>query len=661
MASRIPPSRPAEAAGDTRAGNAGAITANRGDLSRRILPRLAAALSLLALVWLAYLPGLRNDYVAWDDTEYIRENPHLRRPDGLRRIWFTFEAPQYYPLTFSSYWLEFRLWADAPTGYYATNVTLHALNAVLVCAAARAIGLPPLVAWLAALLFALHPVQVASVAWLAERKNVLSGLFALLTMLLFLRSRRTGGWLSHVACVLSFAAGLLAKTAIMPLPLSLWALDRWAPGRPARGAFLRVAPLLALSAAAAFVTYLEEHDVPIDVPDWQLGPFSAAAAIWFYVGKILWPTPLLGLYPKWQPQPADWHWWLPIVALILAAIALFLLRRRLAGLTKWSAVHFVLMLSPMLGLVPFGYLSFSPVADHFLYLALLGPVFAVVHAGVSASEKISASARAAPVRRALTAVALALCLLFGLLTAQQTQRWHDAGALWSHTLQHNPGAASAHNNLGLFREQHGRIDEAYRHYLEAVRLNPRSAEGHNNLAKYYESLGDFDRALAHAQRAVRLRPKFAEAFSTLAAIMAATGRYDLALLHSQNAASLKPDYAPAYSNWGAALFELGRVDEAIEQYQHALRLNPHDPVAHTNVASAYAVQGRFEDAARHYRRALELRPDDAFALSLLGLVYLELDRPADALPPLRRAVALNPADTRARAWLSQAESRTTGP
>ncbi|MCH8224440.1 MAG: hypothetical protein IIC97_01085 [Chloroflexi bacterium] len=200
---------------------------------------------------LAYAIGVSNGYVFWDDGKYIRFNPHMTAPDGLWRIWFTFESPQYYPLTFTSFWLEYRLWGPNATSYFVTNVLLHAANGVLVFAVARALGQSRAVAWLCGCLFAVHPIQVASVAWLAERKNVLSGVFALTSMLLYLRFARRGGARLYAGCLLAYMAALLSKTAVVTVPVSLLLAELLIFRRPLRVALRRVAPMILLAGVLA--------------------------------------------------------------------------------------------------------------------------------------------------------------------------------------------------------------------------------------------------------------------------------------------------------------------------------------------------------------------------------------------------------------------------
>ena len=562
-----------------------------------------AALCILLVVAAAFAPGLGNGYVGWDDREYIPDNPHLRDADGLRRIWTTLESPQYYPLAFTSHWVEYRLWGDDPRGYYVVNVALHALNALLVFALARALGASTLAAGLAGLLFGIHPVQVASVAWLAERKNVLSQAFALTAFLAYLRHRRTNRAAPYVAALGLFACALLSKTAVMTLPLSLWAADRLILRRRDWPGVWRIAPLLALAAGASAITFFAEHARPIEVPAAVTRPFSAATALWFYPAKIIAPIHLLALYPKWQIDPASLKWWLPIAGMLLVAAAAIWWRRRFNPITQWGACHFVIAIAPMLGLIPFGYLDFSPVADHFLYLAIVGPFIAL---GMWLG-KLAQPGRAA--RRIALPLALAVVAALGLKTAAQVRIWRDATRLWSHTVAHNPRSPVAHNNLGLALEQAGDLDAALNHYQDAADLDPRDHKAHSNLANVFTQKGDLPRALRHAQKAVAIWPDFPQGRKNLGAILARLGRFAEAAVHYRRSVELVPDDVDAHYSLATLLGLQNRMREAIPHLAVVVHLRPDNAAARCDLGLALASQGRIAEALPHLRRALDLHPD----------------------------------------------------
>ena len=595
--------------------------------------RWIAALVLPASVFLAYARGWNNDYVGLDDKAYISENPLLREPGGLRRIWLTDEAPQYYPLTFTSYWLEYRLWGPQPRGYYLANVALHAANALLVLALARALGLSFAAAWLAAALFALHPMQVQSVAWLAERKNVLSGLFALLMALLYLRHARAGaraepdahpvssrsgdadagsagaspsrvgtsaGVAWYVLCLLAFAAALLSKTAVLTLPLSLLLAERWIVGNPWRAAILRTAPLLALSGLAAAVTVFVEHLSPVRWIEWPLRPLAAAGALWFYLGKLAWPATLLPIYPQWHVSAAGPLWWAALLGVILVAAAAPLWRRRSGAIGGWGLAHFAALLLPVLGLVPFGYLEVAPVADHFVYLAAIGPLAIAANAVAR-----SAAARAPASRFAAPAVAAAALLACAVRSWQQVQVWRSERELFGYVLRHDPDSALANQRFGFFAFQEGRFEEAARYYAKVVAAQPNKATPRNDLGAALRNLGRIGEAAGHFQAAIALEPDNAMAHLNLAGVLAQRAQFDEAEREFRTGTALVPDHVLARLAFADFLASRERPAEAEEQYRAALRLDPDHADGCFQFAQALAKWGRTTEAEGLARRALQ--------------------------------------------------------
>jgi len=608
-----------------------------------VLVRLLPPALLLVLVELTYAPGLQNGYVGWDDSTYIRDNPNMLSVAGLGRIWFTFDHPQYYPLTFTSYWLEYRLWGPWPTGYYLVNVVLHAVNSLLVLALARRCGLGTWAGWFVAAVFALHPMQVASVAWLAERKNVLSGSLALGAFLFYWRHRSTNNWNAYIVSLTLFAGALLSKTAVMTLPVSMWLADRLIRGRRDWVGLWRLVPFLLLAAGLGLVTVFVEHDAPIETMPVAVRPAAAGLALWFYCGRLLWPRSLPALYPHWTIDPAIAWWWLPLLAAVGVGWAVWYWRRRLPGASVWGLAHYVISLAPTLGLVPFGYLAFAPVADHFAYLALLGPVLAAF----GACQRRSAPGR--PVRAVLAArrvwrggaalVGLVLVIAMAVRSHQQVLVWRDPGSLWSYTLRHNPNSPIAHVNLGLYLEQQGNAHAARFHYAEAARLKPDYAQAHSNLSGVLTQLGEHPAALWHARRAIELQPQFAEAHNNLGSVLGNLGRHEEAAAEFAQAIRLKPSFAKGYANLGAALMQLGRFEEAVAVYQELLRRYPTDPDGHLNLGLALASTGDIPAAVAHYQTALRYRPGWLEAELRLAWTWAtwEAAPPADVAQAVRLA------------------------
>ncbi len=598
----------------------------------------AAALPLLALA--AFVPGLGNGFVHWDDVPYILENPLLRDFGGLARIWQPLGGtPQYYPLTFTSYWMEYQLWGAWATGYFAVNVLLHAANSLLVFYVARAVGAGRGAAWLVAALFAVHPVQVASVAWLAQRKNTLAGVFYFSTILIYLRYCRRGELALYLAALLLFACALLSKTMTLPLPLSLILAERLLLGRRGAGPWLRAAPFLLLALGVGFITVLAERALAPVTAHIPPQPLLAGAAVWAYLAKIAWPATLLALYPRWTISAANPLWWLPLSALVAAVLAVWFWRQRLRPAPTWGLAHFLLALLPTLGFLPFGYLLSAPYADHFLYFSLPGLFLAVV---VLAGRIVARGGQGARV----AAIGVGAAVLAALLvrTWWQVPIWHDGVRLWSHTLAHNPTAPPAHNNLGIALGRRGELAAALASYQRAADLDRHFWLARSNVAFALRDLGRTDESLAAFRGIVADAPNDANARFNLACMLVRCGRPDEAFAEFAAAVRIDPHFTQAYTNWGVALLENGRPDEAVERLTTALRLDPADSLAHFNLALALAARGDLAGAVAHYERAAALQPANSQIRTNLGLMLAGLGRIPEAVENLEAALALDPDD-----------------
>lgn len=617
------------------------------------LGRTAGALLIPLLVLAAFHPGLGNTFVGWDDDKYILDNPLLSEPDGLWRIWFTSETPQYYPLTFTSYWLEYRLWGAWPTGYFLTNLALHSGAGVLLYLTLLALGLGGGAAWLAAAIFVIHPIQVSSVAWLAERKNVLCGVFFFATMLLHLHSIRRGDKRLYGYGLVCFLAALLSKTAAVTLPLSLLTAERLVLRCDPRASLRRSAPLLAMAALFALITVVFERAASPAVVQEGLRPLTAAAAVWAYVGKILWPHPQMGLYPGWDVSAASWVWWLPAAGLMAAIAAVWRYRAALGALTTWGLTHFFVCLLPGLGLIPFGFSLSSPIGDHLVYFALPGFVVALLSAGRRVSEILGAGRLTGTVaaaggwvaRVSLVLAGAVVLLACGVKSWHQVQIWRDGMTFWSHTLRYNPWQPLAHNNLGVALAREGRTAEALARYRQAARLDPGYIVARSNLATLLRDEGRADEALAEFDAIVRDNPNNAAARFNLALTLAAQGRNQEACEQFAEAIRIDPGFGEAYTNWGVVLLESGRVEEGLSRLRRALELNPADVVAHFNLGVALDDQGQFDQAFQHYDAVMRLDPDNAPIHTAIGVALMQRGYLPNALRFLRKALELNPRDT----------------
>jgi tetratricopeptide (TPR) repeat protein len=595
-----------------------------GRLSRR---DLGLAALLLSATLLAYLPALRGGLL-WDDDAHVTK-PELRTLAGLGRIWGEWGATQqYYPVLHSAFWVEQRFWGDQVLGYHLTNLVLHALAAGLVVGVMRRLALPG--AWLGGFLWALHPVAVESVAWISEQKNTLSAVFYLASALVYLRFDRSRGPAAYGLALALFGLALLTKTVTATLPEALLVVAWWRHGRLAWRRDVRpLLPWLALGAAAGVLTawfertYIGAQGDAFTLSLAQRG-LIAGRALWFYLGKTVWPADLIFIYPRWQVDPGVWWQWLyPASALATFAGLAVLARWRRGPLA--GALYFAGTLFPALGFVNVYPFLFSFVADHFQYLARLG-ILVPVAAGAAAGWGRIGGAQIGPAGgpERLRAVrgfgpGLAALLLAGLagLTWRAAGKYRDGDTLYRTVLAHNPDCWLAHYNLGISLErQAGGLPAALEEYRATVRLEPGFADGHNNLAgALYQLNGDWDGAFAEYREALRLRPTDAEAHNNLGNLLAVV---------------------PA------------RRGEAMAEFRAALRLDPGMAQAHFNLANALAASAdSHEEAIAEYRTALRLRPDYARAHNNLGILLAGSPaRQAEAIAEFRAALAADPTNAR---------------
>lgn len=585
---------------------------------------------VFALTLVAYWPALDAGFV-WDDDGHLTR-PELRSLAGLARIWFEPGATQqYYPLLHSAFWLEHQLWGNHAPSYHLLNVLLHATAAGLLGTVLRRLSVPG--AWLAALLFALHPVAVESVAWISEQKNTLSTVLYLGAVLAYLRfdterRRAAYGWATGL-----FVAAVLTKTVAATLPAALLVILWWQRGRLAwRRDALPLLPWLTFGVAAGAVTALVERtligaqgsDFALTWPDRLL---LAGRVPWFYLGKLLWPADLIFIYPRWNlDATAAWQYLFPTATLGALAM-LWRWRHRHRGPLA-AALFFGGSLFPALGFVDVFPFLYSYVADHFQYLPSIG-VLALV-----ATFLI----RIPPAWR--NGIAPTVLVAFTALTWRQSGTYRSAETLFATTVQRNPASWMAHNNLAILLVDAGRADEAISHYEKALELRPNYAEAENNLGYALTTLGRPTEALPHLQRALQLRPNYAEAQNNLGIALMALGRTAEGIEAFRSALRLKPAYPIAHVNLGLALARGGDTTHALELFERAARLDPTYADAELNWGIALRATGRTPDALAHFARAVELRPKFGAAHFHLALALRQLGREREAASHLRIAEEL---------------------
>ena len=614
---------------------------------------LGAGVLLVGATCLAYLPALAGGFI-WNDRDYVTA-PGLRSLSGLGRIWTQLGATeQYYPLLHSFFWVQCRLWGEQPLGYHLVTLLLHAGAAILFALILRRLAVPG--AWLAALLFALHPVHVESVAWITEQKNTLSLVFYLGAALAYLRFDETRRPPAYATALGLFLLSLMCKTVTATLPAALLVVRWWKSGRLEWRRDLRpLLPWLVIGAAAGlFSSWVEQRycgarGMDFDLPALARG-LVAGRAIWFYLGRLVWPFDLNFIYERWTPDVAVWWQWLfPLGVLVLAA-ALWAVRRRTraplaraatAGLAAF--LFFAGSLFPVLGFVNLYGALYSWVWDHWQYLPDLGPLALAAAALTRGWERTAARFRwTGPVLVTVLAVAL------GALTWSHCGMFRDDQTLYRATIERNPRCWMAYNNLGnvLFKIP-GRLPEALVNFEAALRLKPDFAEAHfnrgNGLAK---TPGRLPEAITEYETALRLRPNEPLAHISLGAALAQMpGRLPEAITQFQTALRLNPDDLEVHNNLGNALAQMpDRLPEAIAEYQAALRLKPDFADAHYNLGNALArMPGRLPEAIAEYQAALRLKPDDPETHANLGTVLSRVPgRLPEAVAEYQAALRLKP-------------------
>lgn len=461
---------------------------------------------LILLTALAYIPAMRGGYI-WDDDFYVTDNPALTSTDGLKSIWTTPGAtPQYYPLVFTSLFVEHRLWGLNPLGYHIDNVILHIINALLLWLVLLRLGVPG--AFLAGLLFALHPVHVESVAWISERKNVLSGLFYLTSLLAYHRfsvgfgdvplENRERRW--YALTLALFIAGLLSKTVTCTLPAAILLLTWWKRGTVKKSDVLLMLPFFILGLSGAFITAtVEKHLVEAQGALWQFSfadrILIAGRALWFYAWKLTWPTALAFSYPQWKIDATNAAAYLYPLAFLAVCGVLWLRRERWGRGALVAVLFFAVTLSPALGFVNYYPMRYSLVADHFQYLASIGLIVLFAALLVLSNKKGFS-------------IGVVLALVCAGLTWRQTHIYKDAETLWRDTIDKNPSSLLANNNLGVVLAKSGRFAEAIPYYQRAVEIDPTAVRALTGLGFLMMRTGNPQEALGYFDRALALAPDF---------------------------------------------------------------------------------------------------------------------------------------------------------
>ena len=561
-----------------------------GSEAARWSPTAAAALGVLVAV--AYFPAFLAGFV-WDDRVFTG-TPLVRDWSGLWRIWFSpseiENEAHYWPLLYTTFWLEHKLWGYAPAGYHVVNVLLHLANTLLLWRLLARLGLAASGAWFVAAVFAVHPLHVESVAWVMERKDVLSGLFYLAAFSAWVRfveePRPKPRRRSYLLALALFVPGLLSKSIVVTLPVALAIWHWWRQGRVTGADWLRLTPFFAvgLAVAVADVAFSSTRE-PISLGYSMIErTLIAAHALWFYAGKLVWPAGLAVIYPHWEVSVADPLAWGYVAAAVALAAALWLLRHRIGRGPLAGALFFAVTLSPVLGFVDYGYMQFSFVADRYQYLAGIGLTAVLAGAAAHGAGKLPEAGR-----KGAMGVAGVVLIVLGALTWRQAEIYRDGVTFFSHVIAHNPTAREAHRNLGEALTREGRWEEALAAFRIAVDLAPEEAREHSNVGAALIMLDRMDEAEEPLRHALALNPRSRYALQNLAAMEAMRKRHGEALDLYRRLVAVHPRNPSAHHGMGTALYHLGRLDEALDALERALALDPAREDVRTNRDQVLAI------------------------------------------------------------------------
>jgi len=607
---------------------------------------LIICLFLVLVTLTCYWQIINHDFINYDDDAYVTENHNVQNVLTLKNIVWAFSAEvsgNWHPLTILSHMLDCHLFGLNAGFHHLTSLFLHIANTLLLFVVLRRMTAALWQSAFVAALFALHPLHIESVAWVAERKDVLSTLFWMLTMIAYEHYARHQSLSRYMLILFFFALGLMAKPMLVTLPFVLFLLDYWPLKRLRFGQSIawplifEKAPLIALSAVSCTITWIVQQHAgavaPMDVFPVTVRIANALVSYVTYIGKMIWPFHLTVLYPHPQSLP----WWQGASAFLFLMLISFLIFRAVKQRPYFAVgwLWYIGTLFPVIGLVQVGG---QAMADRYSYIPLIGMFIAITWA----SSDLFIQFR----RRKSGTIFLAVMLLsiLSATTFLQLRYWNNSITLFEHTLLASSDNHVAHYNLGAALEKEGRNAEAIQHYCEVLRIYPKFAEAHCRLGVLYTKQGNIPVALRHLYAALYINPEYAGAHNELGLALTKQDRIDEAVKHYSEALRLVPEYAGAHNNMGIAMLSQGRAKEAIRHLLNALRINPENANTYYNMGIAMATQGRITEAIRFYSEALRLNPRDAEAHNNLAISLSNQGHEDEAIIHYSEALKINPKD-----------------
>lgn len=614
------------------------------------LSRWPGLLLMAVVALLAYDPALRGSFV-WDDQDWTTQLPAVKQGwSGLVDIWLHPSLlQQYYPLTATSFWLDYQLWEFNTLPYHVENVLLHALSAWLFLRLLRLLEVPGAV--LAAGIFLLHPVMVESVAWITERKNVLSLALFLAAALRYgsyaglwpVERAAKPAWRPLFSAFILFGAALAAKVTVLVFAPVMLILCWWKRGRLSiKRDVLPLVPFIVLAVVVAErVGWQEHHEVGARGAEFALALDQRVAvagrAFWFYPGKLLWPFDLSFVYPRWKLSSGEIAYFLAPCLTVLALIAAWWSQKRLGRGPAAAVALYAVAVFPVLGFSDIFSMRYSFVWDHWAYLPSLGLIALFAAAALRLCSRL-------PLRAFHPVLAVALLVGLGVLTSAQSRQFQRADALWRTTIERNPECWMAHYNLALDLDHQGWIDEAIPYYEKALLLEPKRPEPYNNLGSAMIQKGDLEHAAILYSEAVRLNPDDPEVAWNLATVLLQQKKDEEALKNYRRAVDLRPDSVEYRKALGKLLIEQNRGEEAAAVLAPAAKLQPSDVELRYNLGTALMRSDKLKEAQSEFEKVLSLHPDDVNAIVNLGTALLRAQQPKQAEERFREAMKLQPDD-----------------
>jgi tetratricopeptide (TPR) repeat protein len=622
------------------------------------LPPWIKGWALFIATIIVYLP-VRHAGFIWDDDNHLTANPCVVGACGFKEIWVSGSA-FYYPLVISAFRMEYNLWGLSPEPFHLVVVLLHATDALLLWATLRALKIQG--AWLGAALWALHPVQVESVAWITEQKNTQSCLFYLLSILFFIKWREIQQnwgqkhwkqWTIYLMALLSAVLAVLSKTSTVMLPVILCLCQWWIKGRRDRSGRLReftqVIPFFLISALGAIWTIWEQrfHSGALG-GGWDLGwaerLIVAVKVPLFYLGKLAWPDPLIFIYPRWSTDALSPSAWLPMILCMAAVFALWRLRNQSAWLRAlfFALACFLVSLFPVMGFFNIYFFRYSFVGDHFQYLASMAPL-ALAGAAVVQSENLLRS-KQGYWRGLVPIVSGLLLVILGWLSVRECAKYAGNEELWKSTLERDPNCFLALNNLGNLLADRGQAGEATSLFKRALTVDTRSAEVHSNLASVLIDQGELDQASIHLREALELNPRSSESHLNLGKLLLQQGSVEEGLTEYRKAADLNTNSSRGHLLLAQVLAQRGRWEDALTEYKNVLLHDPHNEEAMSGTGTSLLATGRNDEALKSLEMAIGINPSRADAHNNLGIAYVRTGRMADAEREFTTALHLDPSN-----------------